>query len=152
MQVAATALLNLALALLLGTSMAQLWLRNRASPWAAAQLPVLRKLAIGALAAAMLADTMILALEAASMADVPVAQAGPAIGAALGATHYGLAWQLGMGALLAVALTAVVRWSPRLAMTMAMARLAALGVFFYSRSIVSHAGASGDMTWAVAAD
>lgn len=36
--------------------------------------------------------------------------------------------------------------------TSSVLRLSALGLFLYSRSIVSHAGAAGDFTWAVAVD
>lgn len=152
MQIAATVVLNLSIAVLIGACMAQTWLRKGRSPWAGANVPVLRRFAIGTLATAMLAYAMLLWLEAAGMAEVALPDAGPAVAATLDATHYGFAWKLGMCALVAVAVLTLVRWPSRFAAAAEMARLLALAGFLYTRSIVSHAGASGDVTWAVAAD
>jgi putative copper resistance protein D len=65
----------------------------------------------------------------------------------LAGTHYGAAWLAGFGALSVAAIAASLR-----ARAAAWANLLALGVFLYSRSIVSHAGADGDVSLQAAAD
>lgn len=60
----------------------------------------LRRTTVGTLAIAALAHLMLLWLEAASMAEVPLANAASVVAATLDATHYGFAWKLGTGALL----------------------------------------------------
>lgn len=146
----ATALLDLALAGLVGAGIARLWLRRGVSPWARAlDLRLDRALKAG-VPAAGLAYGAVLWLEAAAMAEVPLAQAFPAVQSVLSATHYGTAWMIGAGALLVAGLTLVL---PAPAGTAAgLVRLLALAIFLYSRSMVSHAAAGGDLTWAVAAD
>jgi putative copper resistance protein D len=65
-------------------------------------------------------------------------------------THYGLAWMTGAGALLVLALSLTP--PGRRGTAAAALRLPALATLLYSRSMVSHAGAGGDFSWAVAAD
>lgn len=148
----ATVVLNLSLATLVGTGTATLWLRRARSPWAAGMLPRLRRAILACLTAAMLTYVVVLWLEAASMAEVPVAEAFPAVQSVITATHYGYAWMLGAAALIVAGVTTVVQ--PRLVAIgpASVLRLGALALFLYSRSIVSHAGAAGDLTWAVAVD
>jgi putative copper resistance protein D len=149
-QRSATALLNLALAGLVGAGIAGLWLRRGVSPWARTlALCLHRAMKGGALAAAM-AYAAVLWLEAAAMAEVPVGQALPAVQSVLSATHYGLAWLVGAGALTVFGLALVLPKRP--GMPAAVLRLLALATLLYSRSIVSHAAAAGDFSWAVAAD
>jgi putative copper resistance protein D len=148
----ATVVLNLAIATLVGSSAAMLWLRNGRSSWAAALLPRLRMAMLACIAAAAPAYVAVLWLEAASMAEVPVAEASPAVHSVLTSTHYGTAWLLGAAALLVAAATTGARPAAQARGAVPVVRLAALGLFLYSRSIASHAGASGDFTWAVAAD
>lgn len=143
-----TVALNLSVAMLVGASAAHLWLRSARSPWGIGLVPRLRKLMLATLAAAATAYVALLWLEAASMAEVPVGEAVPAVRSVITATHYGLAWMVGAAALLVLAFTLRVR--PGAAAP--LVRVAALGVLLYSRSMVSHAGAAGDFTWAVLVD
>lgn len=148
----ATAVLNLSVATLVGAGAATLWLRSASSAWAAGMLPRLRKAMLACVVVAMTAYLAVLCLEAASMAEVPVSEAFPAVQSVITATHFGTAWILGAAALVVVGATAALRPGALAARPATMIRLAALGLFLYSRSIVSHAGASGDFTWAVAVD
>ncbi len=132
--------------------MAQRWLRKARSRWAGQTLLSLRRTAAGTLVIAVLAHLLLLWAEAASMAEVPLASAAAAVGATLHATHYGFAWKLGSAALLGFAVFTLVRWPARLFSASRSMCVLALAIFLYSRSIVSHAGASGDVTWAVAFD
>jgi putative copper resistance protein D len=146
----ATALLNLALAGLAGASIAGLRLRRAVSPWARAlDLRLHGALKMGVPAAA-LAYGAVLWLEAATMAEVPVAQALAALPSVLSSTHYGLAWTIGAGALLVAGLTLVLP-AGRGALA-SLLRLLALALLLYTRSTVSHAASGGDFSWAVAAD
>lgn len=140
LQRAVTVVLNLSFALLVGASAASLWLRARQSAWAQALAPRLRRTLLLAALAAMAAHAAMLWIEAASMAEVPLAEAWPAVRSVITATHYGLAWMIGAAALLVAACAP------------AWLRIAALAVLLYSRSMVSHAGAGGDFSWAVAVD
>lgn len=145
LQRALTLVLNLSFALLAGASAASLWLRAKKSPWAAALLPRLRTTLLGASGLGVMAYAAILWVEAASMAEVPLSAAWPAVMSVLTATHYGLAWMIGAAALAAIVATSM-------AGACAPLRLAAIGILFYSRSMVSHAGAGGDFTWAIVVD
>lgn len=148
----ATVLLNLSVAILVGAGAATLWLRTARSRWAVGMLPRLRKAMLACFAQAMATYVVVLWLEAASMAEVPVADAFPAVQSVITATHYGYAWMLGAVALSVAAITTAIRPGPSAAGAVSVLRLAALALFLYSRSIVSHAGAAGDFTWAVAVD
>lgn len=147
-----TVVLNLSVATLVGASAAHIWLRSARSAWGIGLVPRLRKLMLLALAAAATAYVAVLWLEAASMAEVPVSEAFPAVRSVITATHYGLAWMVGAAALLAVGFTLRIRKGERPSAAASLVRAAALGVLLYSRSMVSHAGAAGDFTWAVLAD
>lgn len=152
LQRAVTVALNLACAVLVGGSAASLWLRSARSPWAAALLPRLRRALLGATGTAMAAIAAILWVEAASMAEVPLVEALPAVVAVLTATHYGLAWMIGAAALLITGAVCATDVRVRAGGAAAAVRIAALGVLLYSRSMVSHAGAGGDFTWALLTD
>jgi putative copper resistance protein D len=142
-QQAVTALLNLAVATSTGASMSVLWLSRGSSGWAAQRLPGLRRCALAGLLVALLASLSLLWLQAAAMAEVPITEAGPAVRAMLAETHYGVAWCFGTGALAVAATMAAFgrRAGRQLA---AMATLGALAVFWYSRSMASHAASEGD--------
>lgn len=152
LQRAVTVVLNLSFAVLVGGSAASLWLRARHSPWALALLPRLRRALLAASGAAIAAYVAILWVEAASMAEVPLAEALPALGSVLTATHYGLAWMIGAAALVVTAGTCAAVSPARAGGAAPALRIAAIGVLLYSRSMVSHAGAGGDFTWALAVD
>jgi putative copper resistance protein D len=99
----------------------------------------------------MLADAGVLWLQAAAMAEVPVSQAGAAAWSMLTETHFGLAWSIGIGALVfsatAMALSMHVRGSWPV-----LLNLPGLALFLYTRSMVSHAASDGDFGVALLAD
>ena len=148
----AIVVLNLSVAILVGAGAATLWLAGRHSLWTAGMRPRLRKTMLACFAAAMVAYVAVLWLEAASMAEMPVAEAFPAVQSVITATHYGYAWMLGAAALIVAWFTTAKRPGTLGPGPASVLRLVALALFLYSRSIVSHAGASGDFTWAVAVD
>ena len=145
-------LFNLAVALLTGASAATVWLRRGSSNWTAVQLPRLRRTMLAAALAATAAYACILWLEAASMAEVPLAEALSAVQSVLTATYYGFAWLIGAGALVLVLICSSTDPHPQAAAAVGLVRAAALGVLLYSRSMVSHAGAGGPVGWALAID
>lgn len=147
-----TVTLNLSVAVLVGGSAAHIWLRSARSAWGTALVPRLRTVSLVGLTAAVAAYVAVLWLEAASMAEVPVSEAFPAVQSVITATHYGLAWMIGAAALLVAGLTFRTGPRARLRAATPLVRVAALGIFLYSRSMVSHAGAGGDFTWAVLID
>lgn len=151
-QLAAAVTLNLAVAALVGASMSSAWLRMRRSSWAAAQMHRLWLAALAAAGVAIVSSIALLWLEAASMAEVALQEAAPAVRSALTATHYGYAWTIGICSLVVAALASAVHPSRRHASAAALVRLLAIGAFLYSRSIVSHAGAGGDLSWPVAVE
>lgn len=151
-QRAATVVLNLSVAMLVGAGAASLWLSRSSSPWATGMLPRLRKAMLVGLAVAISAYVATLWLEAASMAEVSIAEAFPAIQSVITATHYGYAWILGAAALFVAGIATAVPPRGHVRRLASILRLGALALFLYSRSIVSHAGAGGDFTWAVAVD
>ena len=150
LQRAVTVVLNLSFAVLVGASAATLWLRAGTSSWVTGLLPRLRTAVLGATGSAMLAYVAILWVEAASMAEVPLAEALPAVRSVITATHYGMAWMIGAAALIVIGAVCTAR--DQRGKPASMIRIAAIGVLLYSRSMVSHAGAGGDFIWAVAFD
>ncbi len=148
----ATVALNLALAVAVGAAMTALWLANGLTAWSAAQVRGLRPVGIGAILVALAALGALLPFVSASMAEVPVAEAGEAIGAMLTESHFGMAWAIGMGALVVALLASANPASGRWLHTFAMFNLIALAVALYTRSMVSHAAADGDLSLAVIID
>lgn len=149
-QNAATTVLNLAVAVVAGASMSSLWLSNATSRWASVRrAPVWNWLVAGALVA-LLASVALLCLEASAMAEVPLPQAGPAVHSMLSSTHYGLAWSVGTGALGLVLVLGL--FAARHLRLRAFGALAALAVFWYARSMVSHAASEGDISVPLVAD
>jgi putative copper resistance protein D len=70
----------------------------------------------------------------------------------LSATHLGLAWSIGMGALVfSAAAMALSMYAPRRKMPASLGLLG-VAVFLYTRSMVSHASADGDFSAAMLAD
>jgi putative copper resistance protein D len=149
---AVTLALNLAVAIVVGASTASLWLPGSASPWAARQCRKVRMAGLVGLTTAMLASALLLLFEAASMAEVPLGQAGEALWSMLTATHLGTAWVIGICALGASLGAAAAGpggewrgWPVRVS-------LLGLAVFLYTRSMVSHAASEGDFSAAMLAD
>lgn len=151
-QHAATITLNLALATAVGAGLSRLWVTSRASPWTVLQAGRLRWASLAALAIAMLVSICGLWLEAAAMAEVPVAQAGAATWSMLTATHLGAAWTVGITALVfstgAMALSTHGQGTRRCVSL----NLLGLAVFLYTRSMVSHASSNGDFSVPIVAD
>lgn len=143
-QHAATVTLNLALAIAVGAALSRQWLGGRASPWAGRRASRLRRASLAALAIAMLVDISVLWLEAAAMAEVPVALAGEASWSMLTATHFGTAWMIGFGALVFSAGAAALAPSAQRTGRLTALNLLGLAVFLFTRSMVSHASANGD--------
>lgn len=137
----ATVALNLGTALAVGCCLSAAWMHGAGSPWALRCIGRLHGWALAALGAAGLADLAVLWLQAAAMAEVPLSSAGPAVLATLSGTHFGNCWKLGIAALALAAVAAAVRRRAA-----ALAALAALAVFLYSRSMLSHAAADGDLS------
>lgn len=138
----ATVILNLAVAVAVGAAATRLWTAGMTSPWSQLQSGRARRTGIGALAVAIGASACALWLEAASMAEVPPTQAGAETWTMLTATHLGTAWQIGAAALV-VSLVAMLRHYGK---SWTRASLAAIALFLYSRSMVSHASAGGDFS------
>ena len=147
-----TVVLNLSLATLVGASTAMLWLHAKASPWARSMLPRLRTALLVGACAAMLAYAGILWLEAASMAEVPLSDALPALRLVIHGTHYGLAWMIGAAALLVAGAVSAAPLRLQTGAAASAIRILAIAVLLYSRSMVSHAGAAGDFTWTIVVD
>lgn len=102
--------------------------------------------ALVCLTVALLSNALLLWLEAAAIAEVPVAAAGAATWSMLTATHYGLAWGVGMAALVSAIILAAVSGAATRGRLPSILGLVALAVFFYSRSMVSHAADEGDVS------
>jgi putative copper resistance protein D len=145
-----TALLNLAVAVLAGASVCRLWLGRGDSGWAAARRRPVRKAAVAGALLALAANLVLLWLESAAMAEVPVAEAGAATWTMLSATHLGFAWTVGMAGLAVAAAGAFLRSDRQPAP--ALLTLAALAMFWYTRSMVSHAAGEGDFSLPLLAD
>lgn len=143
----ATVALNASVALFAGACLARHWLRTSASTWAGVRVRRLGRWSAGAVAAALLANLVVLWLEGASMGGVPVAEAADAVGLVLGSTHYGRAWAIGGGALAfagAGALLAARRLPNMLPVFVPLA------VFWYAQAMSSHAADEGDFNLFVA--
>jgi putative copper resistance protein D len=131
-----------------GAATSMVWLSHGQSAWAARAQARVRPLALASLAVTLVACGCVFWLEAASMAEVSVWAAGPAVVAMATATHFGMACSIGFVAL-ATALAMLL--APRFRGG-ALAALAAMAVYFYTRSMVSHAADNGDFSIALGAD
>lgn len=147
-----TVLLNLAVAIAVGAGATLLWTTQTSSLWARGQAQTVRRVGLIALGLALCASGGVLWLQAAAMAEVPLAQAAQAARLMLTSTHLGWAWQIGMGALmLAIAAMALARPGRR-ERVLILTGLAALAGFLYTRSMVSHASANGDLSFLMVVD
>jgi putative copper resistance protein D len=139
-----TALLNLAVAVLTGASLSRLWLGRETSSWSEARRQPVRRAALVGAVAALAANLVLLWLESAAMAEVPVTEAAGATWSMLTSTHLGLAWSIGMVGLAIAAVGAFMRGDPRTGPP--LVTLASLAVFWYTRGMVSHAASEGDFS------
>ena len=135
-----TALLHLALACTVGIGCTRLW-RDQARSAA------LRRWHVAAPLLAMLISAVMLVLHSAAMAEAPLLASGEAVWSMLSATHLGLAWWIGLGALSVAAGAACLHGRGAV-----LASLAGMAVFCYSRSMVSHAASQGDISVPMLAD
>jgi putative copper resistance protein D len=139
---AATVLVNIGLAGIVGAWASVLWLRVSASPWAVQSRR--RSLAAlnASLALTMVADVLLLCLQAAYMAEVPLADAFAMLPTMLEKTYVGHAWSCGVLGLL---LVFVSMSRPALRQNVVRVTIAAIGIslFVYCRAAVSHAGDFG---------
>ena len=148
----ATVLLNVAVSIAIGAGATMLWTTQTTSLWARGQAQTVRRVGLVALALALCASAGVLWLQAAAMAEVPLAQAAQATLSMLTSTHLGLAWKIGMGALM-LAIAAMARATPgRRERALLLVGLAALAGFLYTRSMVSHASADGDFSFLMLVD
>ena len=76
------------------------------------------------------------------MAEVPLTQAGADTWTMLTATHLGTAWQIGMAALIVSLVAMLLPQREKLDLR----EPGRIAVFLYSRSMVSHASAGGDIS------
>lgn len=137
-QLGATALLNAALALMVGAVALALGQRSvqglhgQDALWS-------RRALVGGAAAALVGSGLLLWWQAAAMAEVPLTEAWSAIAPVLTGTHYGRAWSVGLASLLLVlALGLWRRTTDRAGGALLLAGLG-VAVFAASRSAVSHA-------------
>jgi putative copper resistance protein D len=145
-----TALLNLAVAVLMGASVSRLWLGRDGSSWAEARRRPVRKAAVIAGLVALAADVAWLWLESAAMAEVPVSEAAGATWSMLTASHLGFACCIGMAGLALAIAGAFARGTGGPGPT--LLALGGLAVFWYARSMVSHASSDGDFSMRLLAD
>ena len=137
-----TILVNLGLAGIVGAWASMLWLRRAASPWATRS----RRRSLTALKAALaftaVSDALLLWLQAAYMAEVPLADAAALLPKMLEQTYVGHCWAGGvLGLILVLGATS----EPSARRGIIRLAVAAIGVsaFVYSRAAVSHAGDFG---------
>lgn len=134
-----TTLLNLGLALLVGSSAALAWLGQCPSPQAVAARARLPRLMLVALSLMIAISFAIMWIEAAELAEVPLAQAWPAV-QAMSETQHGRAALGGIGTLAVLVATVLAGVSRRGAR---VAIYGLLALYAYSRAFGGHAGASG---------
>jgi putative copper resistance protein D len=150
--VAATVVLHLGLALVVGSLVSQAWMWRRRSPWRAL---VVRQAMAARRAGFVLGLLAVLAglwIEAATMSDAPPSGAGAALEPLLAETHFGHAWLAGLVAWLAAAGLLLRRPGAQPRRASFAAGCGAMVVFVGTRSVVSHAGSQGDFTLDVAVD
>lgn len=146
----ATALLNGAVAVLTGASLTRLRLARDGSGWSAARRRPVRRAAIAGAVVALAVDPALLWLVSAATAEVPLFEAGAATWTMLASTHLGLAWTIGMAGLAAAAACTIARDDGSPGPT--LLALVSLTVFWYARSMASHAAAEGDFSLPLLAD
>lgn len=147
-----TAVLHAGFALALGALASMLWTREASSRWAMAVCRDSRTLFNAGLALSLAASTIGFWLQSARMAEVSLFDALPAAVEMVRATHYGHAWLAGVVALVLVGAAAMRLGFPAHRSAAFALAVVGLGVFAYTRSIVSHAAAHGDVSAAVAID
>jgi putative copper resistance protein D len=140
-QRSATVILNASVAAFAAAALATRRLDGASSQWARTRQQWLGRWSVASLAVALLANLAVLWLEAAAMAEVPVAQALGAVQAVLAGSHYGASWVIGSGALVAAGL-----WAGLAPGRLRALVLVPLCLFWYAQCMRSHASAAGDVS------
>jgi putative copper resistance protein D len=143
-QRAATAVLHASVASLAAAALAGWWLDGAASAWATVRRKRLGWWSAGGALLALLASIVLLWLQTAQMAEVPLLQAFDAIGLVLMDSHYGRAWSAGAGALAAAALWLAVARRRKLPGRAGLLVFVPLAVFWYAQCMSTHASEDGD--------
>ncbi|MEB0135379.1 CopD family protein [Actimicrobium sp. CCC2.4] len=142
--------LNLALAVLVGASLASTWLAGQTSGWAIAAARQVHTTARIASVLTLLASVLVLWFQVAVMTELPLLAAVPAVILVLSGSHFGLCWLAGCAALVAII---VLQASSRHGAghpVVGTGIACALLIFAISRALVSHAVMAGDWSWSVA--
>lgn len=139
---AATVLVNLGLAGIVGAWASALWLRGAASPWAVRSRRRSWAALQAALAFTVVSDVLLLWLQVAYLAGAPLTDAAAMLPRMIEQTYAGRSWARGVLGLL---LLLVAAGGPALRQGALRLAVAAIGitVFVYSRAAVSHAGDFG---------
>ncbi len=145
--IALVALLNLALAILVGATLAGSWLAGPSSGWASTATRQVRATARIATVLTLLASVLVLWFQVAVMTELPLLAAATAVVAVLTGSHYGMSWLAGCAALVALIVLHASGWRGS---AINVAIVCALAVFAVSRSLVSHAVMDGGLSWSVA--
>ncbi|MET3137218.1 putative copper resistance protein D [Undibacterium sp. GrIS 1.2] len=168
----ATWALNLAFAIMLGALASQVWLSSglswggnrkslagltrQPSSWALTAASRLQRILTISTIITLIASTGVLWIEAAVMAELPLLASWDAGIALATSTHFGHAYLVGASALVMVVFINIflskLTTSHQHLRTQQIILAICIGVFAYSRSVVSHAVISGDFTWSVMID
>ena len=139
---AATVLVNLGSAGIVGAWASVIWLRQADSAWATAARRRSWTALRVSLAVTMLADGLLLWLQAADMGQVPMSDALGMLPSILTSTHVGHAWVGGAAGLSLVIWAVSERASPTFTARLVVVALA-IALVVYWRAAVSHAGGFG---------
>jgi putative copper resistance protein D len=138
----ATVMVNLGLAGIVGAWASMLWLRRAASPWAAVARRRSWSALKAALAFAVIADGLLLWLQAAYMGQVPLSDAITMLPSIALQTYVGRSWSAGVLGLLLVVLAASGSGARGTGLRLAGAAIG-ISIFVFARAAVSHAGDAG---------
>jgi copper resistance protein D len=140
--VAATALANIGLALVVGALVSQEWL-ERAGPSTWAERRAARAASLGRLAAAwaLVSTLLVLWTQSAAIAETPFVYALPAVAAVVAQTHFGHAFMVVVAALLALLVLSLRAARPRAGGARVAAWLC-VGFALTARADAGHAGAT----------
>ena len=143
----AVALLNLGFAILVGAVLTDWQLHGQAAEWARQRRASLRTFRLAASLWVTLMLVAVLALEASTMAEVPLVEIGPSLGPIWTGTHFGHVW---LGSIGIIAIVLALQCVRQVSTLVALFCAAALIAFAISRSLVSHAVGAGNFSWPVA--
>jgi putative copper resistance protein D len=143
------ALLNLGFAVLVGAVLTDWQLQSQTAEWARRRRAPLRAIRLCASLWLGLMLVAVLALEAATMAEVPLAEIGPSLGPLLTGTHFGHVW---LGSIGIIAIVLALQCVREVSTLVALLCAAALIAFAVTRSLVSHAVVAGNVSWPVAVE